>query len=118
MKTILYIISLPLMIFASGPEVVGPELMIETASMDQDGKSLSLSIVQLDGSSVTLTDGSSYTIQLEDRVKSSGWIGNASEVDVQDTKDGSAYPLIITNKVTGTSVRAVLVGPESGSSGS
>lgn len=88
----------------------------ESTTPQEEKQPLSLSIVQGDGSTVSLTDGSMYQIDPHDWSKSSGWIANAAEVTVFDTQDGSQFPLIITNNATGTTVRGALMHAESMSS--
>jgi hypothetical protein len=68
-----------------------------------------VSIVDAKGSVVSLTDGSTYAIDPQSWDIVGGWIGNSPEVSVEDTKDGSDYPVILTNKATGSSVRAALI---------
>ncbi len=122
MKKILFTILLPLMGCAVSPPdqtpVPEPEAMVETLPVETTSNPAALSIVQENGSSVALTDGNLYQIHPDDWAKSSGWIGNAAGISVQDTKDGSPYPLILTNAATGTSVRATLASPEGSGSGS
>jgi hypothetical protein len=68
-----------------------------------------ISIIDSKGSVVSLTDGSTYAIDPQNWDVAGGWIGNSPEVTIEDTKDGSDYPLILTNKATGSSVRATLL---------
>jgi hypothetical protein len=108
MNKIVYFISIPFLIFASGVDDGGSEEdMIDTHKKEEGHKHLSLSIVQGDGSLISLSDGSLYHIDPKYWDVSSGWIANPADVSIEDTKDGSTYPLVITNKATGTSVRAV-----------
>ena len=80
------------------------------AEMTSEAQSLPrISIVDAKGSVVSLTDGSTYAIDPESWDIVGGWIGNSPEVSVEDTKDGSDYPVILTNKATGSSVRAALI---------
>jgi hypothetical protein len=68
-----------------------------------------VSIVDAKGSVVSLTNGNAYAIDPESWDIVGGWIGNSPEVSIEDTKDGSDYPIILTNKATGSSVRAALI---------
>lgn len=89
-----------------------PDARLETMPAETTSNPVALSIVQENGSTVALTDGKLYQIHPDDWAKSSGWIGNAAAISIQDTNDGSAYPLILTNTATGTSVRAALAPPQ------
>ncbi len=68
-----------------------------------------ITILDSKGSVVSLTDGSTYAIDPQSWDVVGGWMGNSAEVSVEDTKDGSDYPIILTNKATGSSVRAALI---------
>ncbi|MBM3193906.1 MAG: hypothetical protein FJZ59_06735 [Chlamydiae bacterium] len=112
MKKIVYFTLLSLSIFAENrnefEDVLTSEVSEITEPSEENSKPLSLSIVQGDGSVVSLSDGSLYQIDPHHWDVSSGWIANPAEVSIEDTKDGSTYPLIITNKATGNYVRATL----------
>ena len=123
MKKLLCIISLPFMAFAVNMELPKDRLILKKIGLDQEHKNLSLSIVTSDGSAVFLTDGREYKIYPKHRIVSSDWILTSSKVDVRmaniDPNNQLSdpllqdYPIIITNTVTGTSVRAQLVDDES-----
>ena len=112
MSKILYILTLPLMLLATDLEKSnlesGSDPIVEVTGLDQENKKLRLSIISNDGAYISLTDGRIYNVREDDREKSSAWLGNASEVDVEDLKDDSEFPLKITNKSTGSSVQAKL----------
>lgn len=108
MRKIVYFTALPLLLFAETLEEIDSPLT-PIASEEDSHKPLSLSIVQGDGSLITLSDGTLYQIDPKHWDVSSGWIANPAEVKIENTEDGSEYPLIITNKATGNFVRAALV---------
>lgn len=116
MKKIACFIMLPLLVFAEDAVNEMDQSMVAAVSEQEGRNHLSLSIVQGDGSTVSLSDSSIYQIDPKDWDVSSGWIANPAEVSIEDTKDGSPYPFIITNKATGNHVRAALAPEEAVSS--
>jgi hypothetical protein len=108
MKRALYSLGLPLIFLGSMMEVIENKDLSPITEVDKSDKP-SLSIVQLNGEGLTLTDGSTYMVHPDDAPTSSLWINMAAPVDIHDSNDGSDYPLTITNTIEGTSVRAALV---------
>ncbi len=101
----------PFVIFAeSSPENVLHEDKTEFVTITNEPLP-ELSIVHSDGSVIETAHGVVYEIQESDWNQSGGWILPAS-LTIKDLKDGSDYPLEITNNTTKTTVRGRLVAPK------
>jgi len=101
MNKLLVALCLPLMVFANH--------MVPVADAPVKG---TISIVTIDGSMITMTDGTMYQVAPTDMEISSGWIGYAADVTITESNDPN-YPLTLTNTSTKTSVNAKMM--ESGS---
>ncbi|MBS0585133.1 MAG: hypothetical protein JSR76_02385 [Verrucomicrobia bacterium] len=77
-----------------------PEVEMGSARMEK-----TLQEVSGDGSKLTMVDGTTWEIALEDRSVASGWIAGAAPV-VIESSGNAIYPYTITNKWTKSAVHA------------
>lgn len=116
MRKVIYLAILPFMLMAETPpqemrgkpnnEVMGMTPAEKAISAEPGVNPLTISIVKEDGSKIWLSDNSEYDINHDHRSIASGWLFNPAVVTVEHSKDGTEYPLIITNQTTKEQVRA------------
>ena len=112
MKKMIYMFSLPLLVFAT--DIAESTEMDANTLVSDDIKTAHLSIYENGGAVLQFDNGETYHIEKKDVSISGGWLASTDAFMFEPAPDNKEYPTLITNMNSKASVHAVLVPSNSG----